>query len=139
MKTKEELRAFMDKQEVALIGSIDEEGFPNQKAMLKPRNMEGISTIYFSTNTSSARVAQYRVNPKASVYFFQKGLVKYQGLLLVGTMEVLEDEATKRELWRVGDQVYYPKGVTDPDYCVLRFTAIRGRYYCNLKTESFTL
>ncbi len=36
-----------------------------------------------------------------------------------------------------GDTMYYKKGVTDPDYCVLKFTAIKGRYYCDLKIESF--
>jgi len=32
-------------------------------------------------------------------------------------------------IWRPGDEMYYPKGVTDSDYCVLRFTAQQGRYY----------
>ena len=35
--------------------------------------------------------------------------------------------------------VFYKGGVTDPDYCVLRFTAESGRYYCDLKTESFAV
>jgi general stress protein 26 len=35
--------------------------------------------------------------------------------------------------------MFYPKGVTDPDYCVLKFTAQEGRYYCDLKTDSFSL
>ena len=33
--------------------------------------------------------------------------------------------------------MYYPKGVTDPDYCVLKFVAISGRYYANFHSESF--
>ncbi|GHT31057.1 hypothetical protein AGMMS49574_12160 [Bacteroidia bacterium] len=45
--------------------------------------------------------------------------------------------AKKRELWQRGDKMFYPQGVTDPDYCILKFTAKEGRYYCNLKTESF--
>lgn len=40
-------------------------------------------------------------------------------------------------IWGKGDTMFYKKGVTDPDYCVLRFTAQSGRYYCDLKTESF--
>lgn len=59
--------------------------------------------------------------------------------MLTGTMEVLEDAAIKRDLWRVGDRIFYKKGVTDPDYCVLKFTAIKGRHYCDLKTEEFNL
>lgn len=52
-------------------------------------------------------------------------------------MEVLTDQETKNTIWRKGDTMFYKKGVTDPDYCVLRFTAQSGRYYCDLKTESF--
>jgi general stress protein 26 len=107
--------------------------------MLKPRKIDGMKNFYFSTNTSSMRVAQYRDNPKASIYFYHKGLVKYEGVMLIGTMEVLEDAILKQELWQIGDKMFYPKGVTDPDYCVLKFTAQEGRYYCDLKTDSFSL
>ena len=29
--------------------------------------------------------------------------------------------------------MFCKKDVTDPDYCVLKFTAKTGRYYCSLK------
>lgn len=67
---------LIDKQGVAFIASVSEDGFPNMKAMLPPRRREG-------------------------------------------------------------DTLYYPKGASDPDYCVLRFTARSGRYYANFKSESF--
>ena len=54
------LEKFVDKRNVALISSIDNEGFPNMKAMLPHRKREGLKTFYFTTNTSSMRVAQYR-------------------------------------------------------------------------------
>lgn len=126
-------------QDVAFISSIDEEGYPNTKAMLKPRQRDGIKIFYFSTNTSSLRVAQYRKAPKACLYFYHKGLIIYQGVMLKGTMEVLEDMEIKKAIWKMGDQMFYSKGVTDPDYCVLKFTAVQGRYYHNLKTESFSI
>jgi general stress protein 26 len=139
VKSIEQIAAFIKKQKVAFITSIDRNGFPNQKAMLKPRKIDGMKNFYFSTNTSSMRVAQYRDNPKASIYFYHKGLVKYEGVMLIGTMEVLEDAILKQELWQIGDKMFYPKGATDPDYCVLKFTAQEGRYYCDLKTDSFSL
>lgn len=43
----------------------------------------------------------------------------------------------KDMIWRNGDTMFYKKRVTDPDYCVLKFTTESGRYYCDLKTESF--
>ncbi len=124
---------------VSFICSVDEEGFPAVKAMLKPRNRSGLREFYFSTNTSSMRVRHFRENPKASIYFYRKGIVKYTGVLLTGRMEVLTDQETKNKIWEKGDTLFYKGGVTDPDYCVLRFTAEKGRYYCDLKTENFDL
>ena len=48
---------LIDNQKTAFIASIDAEGFPNMKAMLKPRKREGLRTFYFTTNTSSMRVS----------------------------------------------------------------------------------
>ena len=126
---------MIDHANVAIISSVDESGFPNTKAMLPPRKREGIKHIYFTTNTSSMRVKQYTDNSKACVYFFDKRF--YQGVMLKGTMEVLHDSASKKMIWKDGDEIYYAKGVTDPDYCVLKFTAQNGRYYSNFKSENF--
>lgn len=126
---------LIDNQKVSFISSVDEEGYPNTKAMLKPRKRVGIHTIYFSTNTSSRRVTQYRQNPKACVYFCDRRF--FRGAMLRGTMEVLEDQNVKDMLWEKGDEKYYPLGVSDPDYCVLRFTALDGRYYSSFKSEDF--
>jgi general stress protein 26 len=130
---------FIDKQKVSFICSIDEDSYPNVKAMLKPRKRLGLKEFYFSTNTSSMRVKQYKKNPSASIYFYHKGLVKYTGVMLKGKMEVLTDQQSKNQIWRRGDTLFYKKGVTDPDYCVLRFTAESGRYYCDLKTVNFKI
>ena len=83
---------FIRKQKVAFICSVDEDGFPNVKAMLKPRKIEGLKHFFFSTNTSSMRVKQYRNNPNACIYFYHKGLIKYTGVMLKGKMEVLPDK-----------------------------------------------
>ena len=130
---------FIRKQKVAFICSVDDEGFPNVKAMLKPRKQVGLKEFYFSTNTSSMRVKQYLNNPNASIYFYHKGLIRYEGVMLTGKMEVMTDQETKEMIWRKGDTMFYKKGVTDPDYCVLKFTSKSGRYYCDLKTESFEI
>ncbi len=129
---------FIKSQKTAFIASVDSDGFPNVKAMLAPRKIEN-NCFYFTTNTSSLRVSQYLENEKASIYFYKRGRFSYEGIMLVGKMEVLTDEETKKEIWRTGDTMFYKKGVTDPDYCVLKFTAQKGRHYRDLKTESFVL
>nr|WP_312427217.1 pyridoxamine 5'-phosphate oxidase family protein [Lacrimispora sp.] len=128
---------LIDKQGVSFISSLDDEGFPNTKAMLPPRKRDGIKTFYFTTNTSSMRVNQFRSNPKACIYFCDKRF--FRGVMLKGTMEVLEDAASKEMIWQEGDTMYYPKGVTDPDYSVLKFIAQTGRYYANFSSENFMI
>lgn len=128
---------LIDHQKVAFISSIDENGFPNTKAMLPPREREGIQVFYFTTNTSSLRVAQYRSCANACIYFCDRRF--FRGVMLIGSMEVLTDAATKERIWRKGDTMYYPGGVTDPDYCVLRFTATKGRFYSSLHSENFEI
>ena len=126
---------LIDKQGVSFIASVDTSGFPNMKAMLPPRKREGIREFWFTTNTSSMRVGQYQQNPNAAIYFYDKRF--FRGVQLTGTMTVMTDAKTKEEIWRDGDTMYYPGGVTDPDYCVLRFSAQKGRYYSNFKSEDF--
>lgn len=128
---------LIDKQSVSFISSIGDDGFPYTKAMLPPRKREGIKIFYFTTNTTSMRVAQYRENPKACIYFCDKQF--FQGVMLKGFMESLEDSESKEMIWQDGDTMYYSKGVTDPDYCVLKFTAQSGRYYTNFHSEDFII
>ena len=134
---KDLIAKMADTLPIAYISSVDQDGFPWTKAMLKPRKREGIKTFYFTTNTCSIRVAQYKANPKACIYFCNaKG---FMGMMLRGTMEVLTDAASKEMIWRKGDTQYYPAGVTDPNYCVLKFTAIDGRFYSDFYPRSFLI
>lgn len=130
---------FVRGRKVALLGSVDESGAPNIKAMLAPRQMIGLKEFYFSTNLSALRTQQYLKNPKACIYFFRKGWFKYVGVMLRGKMEVVTEQEVKNLLWQKGDTRFYKYGVTDPDYCVLKFTAESGRYYQDLKTEEFEI
>ena len=78
-----------------------------------------------------------KANPKASIYFCDaKG---FKGMMFRGTMEVLTDAKSKEMIWRKGDTQYYPGGVTDPNYCVLKFTATDGRFYRDFYPRSFVL
>lgn len=127
--------SMMDKSSVATLCYVDDDGFPTGRAMLAPREREGIRVLLFTTNTSSDKVRCFRKNPRASVYFVDRRF--FRGVSLSGTVEVLETPEAKARVWREGDERYYPGGVGDPDYCVLRFTACKGRYYSNYRSENF--
>ena len=134
---KSEITRLASQASIAYASSVDDEGFPWTKAMLVSHVHEGIKVFYFSSNTFSLRAAQYKANPKACIYFCDPSVP--EGLMLRGTVEVLTDAASRELLWCPGDEKYYPEGVTDPNYCVLKFTATDGRYYSGSDSRSFWL
>ena len=104
--------------------------------MLRPRKRNGIKEFFLSTNASSHKVQALRANPKACLYFYDR--IFFRGLMLEGIVEILEDQDSKTMLWEKGDTTYYHEGVTDPDYCVLKFTTTSARYYHNYKSIDIT-
>ena len=131
------LGAMIDKCSIAQLCYLDRDGFPVTRAMLKPRERNGLREFFFTTNTSSEKVNALRSTPKASVYFVDRRF--FRGVSLAGTAEILEDAATKARIWRDGDEQYYSQGVTDPDYCVIKVTVRKGRYYSNFKSTDFAV
>ena len=83
------------------------------------------------------RVSQFLKNTRACLYVGQTSFFK--SVLLRGTMEILTDSTSKEMIGQEGDTRYYPEGGTEPDDCVLKFTAFAGRYYSGFKSEDFTI
>lgn len=132
---KSQIIQFISEQKTAFIASVNGQGYPVIRAMLAPRKIAN-NEIYFSTNTSSNKIKQFTENNKACVYFYKRGKFKYQGVSIIGEMEVCTDQETKNEIWRFGDKLFYKQGVTDPDYCVLKFKCKKAECYCDFKVET---
>lgn len=135
---KSEITCLVESAEIAILSSVDENGFPNTKGVLALQH-DDLFTHYFSTNFSAKRTQQFLKNPKACVYFCDAANRDYKGLMLVGTMRVCTDKKHKTMLWREGFEIYYPDGgVESNDYCVLEFTAERANYYHGLSNTTFS-
>ena len=128
--------ALVEKSNIAMLGTNGPDGYPHIRAMIKMET-EDLKTIWFTTNTPSPKIAQLKQNPKACVYFVD--FDNWMGLTLIGTVEILQDPESKQRLWRDGFEKYYPQGVNDPDYSVLRFTTQQGEYYHALSVTPFEL
>jgi len=127
---------LIEKSNICMLGTNGDDGFPNIKGMMNLKH-EGLKKIWFSTNTSSKRVQQLRNDNRACVYYVDNK--DFKGLMLLGTIEILQDTESKRMLWSEGAEKYYPLSVEDPDYSVLLFTAKRGNYYHNLNNITFEI
>lgn len=131
---------------VALVTTIDGDGLPNSRAMFNLRNAEQFPdiaariggaafTTYFTTNTSSPKVAEIDANPEVSAYYCLPG--DWCGLMLGGRMEVVTARALREAVWMPGWTLYYPGGVDDPDHTVLVLQPTRIKYYHQLRHARF--
>lgn len=127
---------LVKKSKIALLGTNSGTGYPNVKAMLNLET-EGLKRVWFSTNTSTKRVAQLVSDSRACVYYADQD--NFMGLMLVGTVQVLQDEESRKRLWAEGCEKYYPLGVNDPDYTVLLFTAEKANFYHGLENINFNV
>ena len=67
-KIKKDIETLRKNADIAYVGSVNGEGFPQIKAMFVAEH-EKIGTQLFSTNTSSKRAGQFLKNPKDCVYY----------------------------------------------------------------------
>lgn len=108
----------------ALENLRNEKKFPKASKMFAKHRND--LTIYFSTNTSSAKVKQIQKNPAVSVYYCKPK--KYLGVMIGGFIRIITDQNIKEGLWEEGWERYYPEGVEDDDYTILHLIPkhIRG-------------
>jgi pyridoxamine 5'-phosphate oxidase len=135
-QTKEKALALIKKSEIVILSTVDEEGYPNMRALLNLEK-ESLNTVWFSTNASSKKIGQIEKNGKAGAYFFDAA--SFQGLRLTGDIKIRKDQEAREKLWKPGFERYYPQGVNDPDYCVLELQVKKGNYYEGFEKAEFEI
>ncbi|MGL5690132.1 MAG: pyridoxamine 5'-phosphate oxidase family protein [Bacteroidales bacterium] len=95
---------------------INEDGYPRiiMMALIRYDNMEH---IWLVTSKSSQKYIQLQKQPRVGLLFSQN--TNY--VTLIGEIDILEDQKTKNDLWTPALEKYFPLGMTDPDYIVLKF------------------
>jgi len=132
------------------LSTVDSKGYPITRAMVNVRNkkqypefteffdkQENEFVIFFSTNTSSTKIDHIKKNPKISVYFCDPE--DFKGIMFSGEVETVEDMDIKREFFLESSIRYYPKGVEDPDYTILRMNPKTASFYYRLHKIDFKL
>jgi general stress protein 26 len=117
----------------AYFGVIDESGYPSVStvSVIKP---EGIFELCFSTGLCSNKVKRLRSNNRASICIHSSG----DNITLVGEAEILTGQETKSKYW-MGWLDHFPKGETDPNYCIIKFTTTRVSLWIDNEDAAFTI
>lgn len=139
MTAQQKALSLIERCPIGVFSNLDAQGAPQMKAMFKTRN-EGLSVFWFCSNTSSRRAGQITADGRASLYFYEfdpSAPNPCKGAMLSGVAEVRYDDDVRRAVWEPGMEIYYPKGPLDPDFALIRFTAVSGNYYEGLVNEDF--
>lgn len=118
---------------ICTLSLIDEEGFPTA-SIVTPSKSEGISWITFGTMLNEDRAKRSAKCSRASVCF---GTSEYC-INLVGEIEVITSEDAKQEMWYDGLSHYFT-GPDDPNYCVLKFTTKRYKFFMDAEDVAGSL
>lgn len=125
---------FIKTRQDASFSVMDESGYPSASAVWLI-NQEDISEIHFSTIVGSNKYKRLQKNNRASICCYSE----FDNLTLVGEAEVLTDQASKSKHWQEPFIHIYPKGETDPTYCVIRFVTKRVSLHIDHEGAEFVM
>lgn len=119
---KEKAEQLLQRCEVVVITSVNEEGYPRPVPMSKIKS-EGYSVVWMATGNDSLKTKDFRLNPKAGLCYSENG----NSVALTGEVEVITDAEIKKELWQEWFIAHFPLGPADPNYVLLKFKGQRLR------------
>ena len=122
----EKAAALLAQCENVTIASIDANGFPRPVQMSKIK-AAGFHEVWMATSARSVKVEDFKHNNKAGLCYDHYG----DGVALRGTVEVITDDATRKEMWEDWFIHHFPGGPTDPDYVLLRFLGTEATFWIN--------
>lgn len=120
--------AIMKEAETAVIALIDENGFPRASA-ISCLKTDGINHAWFATGLFSGKAKCIRLNNKAGLCYCDGN----NNVTLMGTIEILTEPEIKKEMWADWFINHFPGGVTDPKYCILRFSTEKAVFWIDSK------
>lgn len=125
--------SLVEQCQICYLSSVNEDGYPITRAMLKPVKYED-GVFYLHTNTSSKKVKQFLNNEKSCLYFCDQN--SFKGVSFIGNVEVISDKR-KAEFWKEDYKMHYSKG--KGDFTVLKFIVLKGEMYSQLNVDIFDL
>jgi general stress protein 26 len=127
--SREEARAKAEKllsgAKTLFLATNGSHGHPNLRAMV-PLLIEGVEVLWFSAHQESSKIIELAKDDKAAVFGYSpRSISEFR---LWGSVEVLDDMASKERVWTDALKEHFPGGVQDPNLRILRFRSISGLF-----------
>jgi general stress protein 26 len=125
------LKAAMQDTHIIMLTTANEEGEMQSRPMAV-QDVEFDGYLWFFTSHESGKVSQSQTNNQVNVAFVDTKNNLY--LSASGTVIVVDNMAKKEEMWSKPMEIYFPKGVTDPNLALLRVSVTSIAWWTGAST-----
>ena len=94
---------------------------------LRMQELDAQGALWFITDRNSHKAEEVRLQPQVNASFASPEHNTY--VSIAGRAAVIFDKARLVQLWNPAMSVFYPKGIDDPDLCLLRVQAESAEYW----------
>lgn len=108
------------------VASIDANGYPRPVQMSKI-GAKGFHEVWMATSADSVKATDFKANNKAGLCYDHYG----DGVALRGTVEVVTDDAIRKDMWQEWFIHHFTGGPDDPNYVLLHFIGTEATFWIN--------
>lgn len=116
MDTERKIGWMLERIGYAVLSTLSEEGYPRPSAVdIIARH--DIRELWMTTHSSSAKAGNIRRDPRTGLCFVHEA----DSVSLTGTAGIISDKENLERFWEDRMLRYFPLGLDDPEYCLIRF------------------
>lgn len=113
----EKLRDDIAAIEVAMLTTRDEDGNLHSRPMYT-LELDGTGVLWFFTTKDSHKMDDIEDNNRVSLSYADANTHTY--ISITGTAQCVDDDERKKKDWSPIHEAWFPKGINDPNLCLLR-------------------
>ena len=121
------LKALIEDIKIGMLTTVDDDGTLRSRP-LQTVGVEDDGTLWFFTSASSPKVAEAGAEG-GRVNVSYGNPAKYDFVSVSGTATLSRDREKMRELWTKWVELFFPKGLDDPDLALLRVQVEKAEYW----------
>jgi general stress protein 26 len=122
----EKLNNLIEDIDIAMLTTIDTDGVLRSRPM-STQKAEFDGDLWFFTSSQTHKTEEIQRDNRVNLAYAAPSDNAY--VSVSGTAEIVNDRAKMEELWNPILKAWFPKGLDDPDICLLKITAEQAEYW----------
>ena len=123
----EKLKELIDEIKIGMLTTHDDDGSLRSRP-LQTRKVEDDGSIWFFTSRTSPKVAEASADGwRVNVSYARPDKMDY--VSVTGRATLIDDPEKMKALWTKWVEVFFPKGLDDPDLALLRVDIEKAEYW----------